>query len=234
MSNKEAGFLSCDLWQQHEQRVHQALSLALQKLADRAVLPAGEPQITRELWFLLQESVQELDPDGVLMPTPPYLEACNQPDPEDRAGTPRESKRPDIQWGFRDIHSDPRKSARNLAIECKRLGSPTSPNWNLNENYVVRGISRFVEVEWAYGQSCPSGTMVGYVQNMNLDSILLEVNETARRSKIPEVVRSGDAWQQGGVSRLHHQFERPTRPSPFELAHLWVDVRGCYPQTPVT
>ena len=57
-------------------------------------------------------------------------------------------------------------------LEAKRLGSPSSRQCILNENYVFHCIKRFILPEWGYSKSMSSGAMIGYVQDMELDDIL--------------------------------------------------------------
>jgi len=113
-----------------------------------------------------------------------------------------------------------------LVRRLKRLGSPSSSQWILNKNYILNGINRFILVEWGYGKSVSSGAMIGYIQNMELKEILNKVNKHCSQLTIIELTLSPEGWQ-NDVSRLDHQLERPdVPPSPFNLRHLWVDLRS--------
>lgn len=96
----------------------------------------------------------------------------------------------------------------------------------LNENYVRQGIVRFRNAGHGYGQSCVSGTMIGYVQNTSLERVLREVNETAAQEAVPDIELHAEGWREQDVSRLEHCFDRDIRPSPFRLTHLWLDLRS--------
>ena len=86
-----------------------------------------------------------------------------------------------------------------------------------------------MEGSHGYGQACSSGAMIGYIQNMDFDEILSEVNSTCCDKQIPGIVLSDAGWQEDGISRLDHGFERLFPISPFDLRHLWVDLRRHYP-----
>ncbi len=121
---------------------------------------------------------------------------------------------------------------RRFVLECKRLGKPTSSSWILNENYVQNGIHRFVTSPHEYGKGDDTGGMVGYIQSMELNEILEEVNAAARNSSAPtlELTLSSDGWKENGVSELEHELTRNFPISVFFLHHFWVDLRNSYPQ----
>ncbi len=129
-------------------------------------------------------------------------------------------------------------------IECKRLGSPTSPSWKLNPNYVYHGIVRFISKGHRYGQHTQSGAMIGYLEDMTCEKILQEINAAIEQvkqtsfvqtlsppTKISPLSLSQDGWQDKSPSRLSHQLERSFPKSPFTLWHFWLDLGGCYPRT---
>jgi hypothetical protein len=66
--------------------------------------------------------------------------------------------------------------------------------------------------------------MVGYWQSMEADEILTEVTDELRKNLLPDLVRKGN-WNVCAVSQLEHSFERPFNISPFQLRHLWIDLR---------
>jgi hypothetical protein len=72
--------------------------------------------------------------------------------------------------------------------------------------------------------------MIAYVQNTELAIILDEVNDAAISSGLPKIVLSLEGWK-FYVSRLDHRLDRPTvEPTPYDLRHLWVDLRHHYNQ----
>ncbi len=216
-----------DYWANHERRVHQVLTLALQRLSKKESLPTQEDPLNRQLYFCALHAIREMDRKGVPLASYPMYEANNQPDAGDEERTTREGKRPDFQFGYIDNQEpDPDKSAKQYVVECKRLGKSGRSNWVLNENYVRNGIVRFRNPDHGYAQACVSGAMIGYVQNTSLDQVLREVNDTTAQEAVPDLELSADGWRDNGVSWLEHTIERDIRPSPFRLSHLWLDLTG--------
>ncbi len=214
-------------WEKHERRVVDILLLALSIIRKKDVLPQSEVLLNRELYFCLLEANHTLwESRTGGFSYPPTAEGHNPADPDDEHRAIRENKIPDFYWGYID-HSepDPRRSARNYVIECKRLGDPPRTDWILNQNYVHNGILRFVTEEHGYAKGDRSGAMVGYVQNMEFDAILQEVNATSVSAGIPELEPPINGWQINGTSQLTHQLNRIIAFSPFQLSHFWVDLR---------
>lgn len=215
-------------WEKHERRVVDILLLALSILRNTDFLPQSEVLLNRKLYFCLLEANQKMKNSGFEyfdhIPTP---EGHNPPDPDDEQWAVRENKIPDFYWGYIDhTESDSRRSARNYFIECKRLGYPPRADWILNQNYVHKGILRFVTEEHGYAKGERSGAMVGYVQSMELDEILREVNSAAISVGITDLGTSDNGWQVSGTSQLAHQVNRTFSISPFQLTHFWVDLRS--------
>jgi hypothetical protein len=179
------------------------------------------------LYFCLLEAIRSLRESGREgFDHPPTPEGHNPPDPDDVLRATRENKIPDFCWGYIDhLELDSRRSARNYVIECKRLGNPPRPDWILNQNYVVKGVLRFVTEEHDYAKGEKSGAMVGYVQSMELDDILNEVNATCISRAVPQLRISIGGWQIRGISRLNHELNRSFAGSPFHLSHFWIDLR---------
>lgn len=216
------------LWDQQQNLFLEAFELALQKLRSKEDLPQQEIELNRVLYGLLKEAVHELDPEDTYYHTPILPEACNPPDPDDEIRSKREWKRPDFQWGYRDTHAEQIGAQymwRSFVAECKRLGHPQRRDWILNKNYIVNGVNRFIEEEHGYGKSTASGLMIGYIQTMELSEVLADVNQFGQSNSVPEIMLSSEGWQVEGVSYLNHQFDRPFPISPFELLHLWADIR---------
>ncbi len=213
-----------NIWARHEQRVLKIFIEALTILQAGAGLSLSEINLNRELYFCLLEANRKMGKEGFLYP--PTYEAKNPPDPDDEQRTARENKIPDFYWGYLDdMEPDPRRSARNFYIECKRLGKPPRADWILNENYVHHGICRFITKEHGYAQGEQSAAMVGYVQSMELDDILREVNTAAMSFSVPKIKTSSKGWKFKGVSQLQQKINRPFPVTPFNLWHLWIDLR---------
>lgn len=160
----------------------------------------------------------------------PSLNGKNPPVDELTEPEPRENKLPDFQWQHVDHTADAANCARHFVVECKRLGKPSSPNWNLNQNYVNNGINRFISREHGYGKNDDTCGMIGYVQNMSFSEILDEINNeikiTAEPISILRPPKSG--WTEFGVSEIEQTLMRVFAISPFVLQHFWIDLRDKY------
>ena len=204
----------------------EVFSLALMLLRHEGDLPDQEVDINRKLWFCIHRANRELSRDNRGLISPPSYDSKNAPDRDDEERAARENKRPDFSCGFYDHQeSDPDKSAKFYVIECKRLGLPSS-SWILNKNYVQYGICRFIEPEWGYGKSVSSSAMVGYVQSMELQDILAEVNNEIVNNTLNTIRLSDEGWKEDGVSQLEQSLNRSrVQPARFRLRHMWVDLR---------
>ena len=212
-------------WCEHEQRVLEIVCQALAELQGAQPLAMDEPALNRKLHFCLRRVNVRLSRQdrGV---SPFVWEAQNQPLTDDKTRAAREHKRPDFQCGFVNLQeSDDDRASMFYTIECKRLGTRVGQRV-LNVIYVKEGVLRFVTEEHSYGKATPSGAMIGYVQSMELDDILGEVNAASKKSSLPSIVRADAAWREDAVTRLDHTLTRPSSLlSPFDLRHLWVDIR---------
>ncbi len=200
---------------------------ALSRLEAEPELPEQERELNRKLLFHARRENYRLCNEGRGLRSNIYLECANQPVVMNERPGDREWKRPDFMCGLVDWQA---ASDMFFALECKRLGRPSSSTWVLNKNYTTHGVLRFVDPEWAYGEGAPSGAMIGYVQTMPADTILTEVNAHARGVDVPAINRTEDQWIERGVTQLTQKLVRSVRPSPFRLRHLWVDLRHRYSQ----
>ena len=216
--------ISQRLWQTRRAHYVAVFKKALLLLREKAPLPADEPNLNRELKFVVVTARLELDPNGRFRA--PGFEQQNLADPDASTIQPHEYKRPDAQWVDDDPAApDDRHREKSFTIECKRLGFPPSPGWKLNEQYVIDGIERFRSTTHRYGMHTAEGLMIGYVQSMGLAAVHSEVCHHAAAKGIPGVVLSPTGWQQEGVSELEHAFQRSFLLSPFHLTHLWLDMQ---------
>ncbi|HIJ72528.1 MAG TPA: hypothetical protein HPP83_00355 [Candidatus Hydrogenedentes bacterium] len=213
-------------WENHERRVLKVFARALELLRDGDEFDVPEDKLNRRLLSCVRSANYQLNERGEGLESPVIYEANNQPDADDEQRAKREDKRPDFQWGFID-HSeeDPQRQDKFYVIECKRLGAPVRRSWVFNENYVGKGIIRFVQAGYGYGKSAPSGAMVGYIRNTLAADILSEVNRHATRAGLQKLVVTGDSKGEKDISRLDQRLDRPeVLPTPFLLRHLWVDL----------
>ncbi len=215
-----------DSWGNHEARVLKVFELALRLLREEDDLPPKEEAINRKLYFCIHRANRQLnDP----LSGPPVYDGKNAPDASDEVRTQREDKRPDFVCSFYDYQEpDPERSAKHYVVECKRLGMP-SGSWKFNSNYVIHGICRFVNPEWGYGKSSKTAAMVGYVQSMELDDILTEVNGKIRDMQLPKISLFAEGWKKRDVTTLNQSLRRSKiLPKAFRLRHIWLDVRDRY------
>lgn len=223
MSDSGPQLTSRHLWAAREAKFFAILNRALMLLRECNELPQAEVELNRMLYFCLLRATRELYPEEELAP---LTECNNQPDPDDVARARREQKRPDFQWVYLDRYeSDPERSSRQFVVECKRLGKALGTKWVFNLNYTDHGIVRFREPEWAYAKRAPRGAMVGYWQSLDPEELLNEVHAGSRKESLPDLNIAG-VWNPGGVTRFEHTFERSFEISPFNLHHLWVDLRS--------
>jgi len=218
-------------WESFEEHVLKILLGALSILRNKTNIPQEERLLNREFFFCLRKADDELWFSGKGgLNRSPVPEGKNPPHPNDKQQAKRENKVPDFYWDWRDnTASNPDWAWHYYCVECKRLGKPTSPQWILTENYVRDGVLRFITEEHGYAKGEKSGAMVGYIQNMQMDDILREVNNFAQQASISAIVLSDNGWKDGGVSKLDQHLDLPeVLPTPFDLRHLWVDLRQHY------
>ena len=208
------------IWAKREAMFIAILERAMQLLQAERELPDSECDLNHLFYFRLLKASRDLYPSDLVSP---MMECNNQPDPDDEARVAREHKRPDFQWSYLDKYEpDHERSSKQFTVECKRLGTPRKAGWIFNINYVTKGICRFRNPAWGYGQRFPSGAMVGYWQSMELAQILREVNEEAARNGLSEIVPVSG---QKGIHHSAHYIVRAFPVSPFRLRHLWIDLR---------
>jgi hypothetical protein len=196
-----------------------------------------ENKLNTVLYFFLCKANRDLKRKKKGLNTFPQYEPQNKNNPDDRTieAIKRQFKRPDFTWGYADFtpSNNPNadyKGDRTFVIECKRLGSPPSKTTILNNKYASEGIKRFIADEHRYGEDETSSAMVGYIEDMEFEDILTQVNQAIdQKLKIDKLAKITD-WQEKSTAHLHHSFERSFEKSPFTLHHLWIDLRGCYPR----
>jgi hypothetical protein len=208
-------------WATFKENIASLIIEALLILRQRDDLVKDEFVLNRLLYFCLVEANLQFG-----LPLPAY-DGRNPPHPSDLQKAKREDNRPDIYWTLMDHEASYPDWCRTFALECKRLGRKTSKDWILNEQYVIAGIFRFFLEEKGYGKGCSTGAMAGYVEDMEFDEILCEVNSYLDRNEgsIPPLEVPVDGWQHQGVSSLCHTFSRSYAPSVFLLQHFWVDMK---------
>lgn len=216
-------------WSVFEVEVFDIIKLSLSFLADEKELPKNEDGINRILYFNLQKANFELTKkDEQRIDLIPIYEAPNQPNYNDktREERKREKKIPDFQFQKTDLcDNNPKNSAKQFAVECKRLGRPSSKNWILNENYVLNGINRFILKEWCYGKG-KSGAMIGYIQNKEFQNIFDEINKCLIENNISKLINKN--FIENKITELSNTLYRNGKPQIFNLHHFWIDLRKIY------
>jgi len=226
-------------WADLEKCVLEVFILALEMLASKATLPVDEDSVqsrdtlNRRLNICLRSAILKWeDIYDIEILTTPRLNLGKQPDLDDEEKVnDYERTKPDFQWEFRDRlgkGSSLNLIFKNYEIECKRLGTDLTSGRNFAREYVSKGIVRFTINTHRYGQYASSGLMIGYIQDTELLIVLNEVNSVAMSTLLPILLLSSEGWKPK-VSRLAHRLNRPdVEPTPFDLRHLWVDLRHHY------
>lgn len=212
-----------DSWTRFKENIAHLIIQSLLLLRMRDDLVKNEIELNRLLFLCILKANRVFD-----LPLP-ALDAKNSPHTTDEPEEERENNRPDLSWNLMNHLGDDNNLCRNFALECKRLGEKTSKSWILNKQYVTAGILRFSLEEKGYGKGCETGAMVGYVQDMEFDEILSEINShlVTNAPSIPKLTIPAEGWQNQGVSHLSHAFQRVYIPFDFFLQHFWIDTRDC-------
>jgi hypothetical protein len=214
-----------ELWFRLESRLLAVLRLALEMMRKKETsFPTPEDSISRTLEKYIRKANEELRREDRHIDNLPVFQAQNQPDHNLADGNESEKKKPDFLWQWYDATEKVDYNRyRQYAIECKRLGKPPS---QFCRAYVAEGVCRFINPEHSYSKYSPSGTMLGYIQSMEVKAVLSEVNKEAFNRNIPAIELSRAGWKKKGVSRLEHEFNRPkVVPTHFTLRHFWVDLQ---------
>lgn len=214
-------------WENFRNTIFTVIREALCLLRESENLPqiedsAVKANLNRKLYFCFRKICHRNQLNYHL----PTLNGKNPPIEESAEPEPRESKLPDFQWQFIDHTADEAISARHFVVECKRLGKPSSPNWNLNQNYVNNGINRFISPEYGYGKGDDTRGMIGYIQSLSFAEILDEINKEIWNSQTISIITPPKAgWTEFGVSEIEQTLTRVFETSPFRLVHFWIDLR---------
>lgn len=211
-----------DIWGRHENLVLEVFQRALVGLESKPDLPEDERELNRKLYFRAKEENLRLTRAGRGLAGTIVPDSSNLPLGEDAESRARERKRPDFQCELIDAQAG---EYLVYALECKRLGERSSGGSVFNKLYTEKGVKRFMNPKWGYGEGAASGAMIGYLQSMSSDEILKQVNVYAKKTKVPAIKREGDEWVDRGVTRLTQTLNRKVDPSPFRLSHLWLDLR---------
>ena len=216
------------LWQRHAETVLEIVRDALLLLSAHHIV-GSETDFNRELYNCILRANRARYERGLrVLDVPINYEARNPPSPETK-GMSSENKIPDFHCGYIDHQEpDPLRSARYFAIECKRLGRPTRSGWAFNKNYINNGVKRFVSPDWRYGKDVADGAMVGYMESMTPDELVVQVNSVAASLNIPPLERS--SGYEKPLHELMHILNRDFPVTPFTLWHVWIEMLAAQPE----
>jgi hypothetical protein len=215
-------------WSRFEHAVQAVLIESLRRLARYDNLPNGEEPLNLWLhWLAIKAHHAIANSAEGSLPFSVFFDGRSQPEPDDASGDARLLKRPDFTWLlFNQQAADPLRSELKYFTECKRLGSPEGGR-NFNDLYSGEGILRFTTEEHAYAKGCRSASMIGYIQTMEPDNILVEVNSFAAGRTIPSLSRAALAWRAKEANHLTQDpLDRQFDAVKVRLTHFWIDLRG--------
>lgn len=209
---------SINIWAQWERGILQIMTEALSQLNNYVDTDYTENDITVELHKIILHvrfCNQQIAFGNIMLQTQNQpLNALGEQEEQTRL-----RKKPDIQWVFNDENANtPENSQRYFTIECKCLSSSTE-----EQNYVEKGINRFVLDEWGYGRNEKSGMMVAYMKDKDTDKHLCQINKHNDKYAYPLLIICSS--ENEDVYRYIQKFEtREFEPKRFNLNHLWVNV----------
>lgn len=205
------------LWADEEQKIQSCLKEALQQLIETNLICTTDEEkfITGKLRPFISRLKKEKKLVGTLQPEASVFAKEDDPDPFGH---------PDLRFSWidrtgEDYHYD---------VECKlvRVERPDTET-DYCYNYVKKGILRYQAGK--YAQSFPPmGTMLGYVQEGDLEFLLVTINQKImyqQQKHYPRLkhIILNDQFQHKGVSSLSQPIQRAT--DKFVLLHLWADFR---------
>jgi hypothetical protein len=217
-------------WKIFKQKYLELFSISLFELANTKTISGDEDAISERLIIILRQVCFKLNQrQKNIEIRVPIWEAPIQPTDEYEIKGGKSRKRPDFTCYYFNAHANSLEQQEvPLHVECKRLGSPTSPSWNLNENYVKNGIKRFDRMMFNYGKHAPTGMMIGYIISMTPEEIGVEVN-TYQREHLPGYPGIEFDFDGKTIFKARQQINRRyVAPYRFELIHLWADLRAKY------
>lgn len=210
--------LTINIWSRHVELYHKVFTHSLAELAICASASKNEDEISAALLLILQKICKEWSLRDKMEVPAPLAQLPQQNAIKAMNNGINALPKPD----FTCPKFDP-ACGENLFldIECKLLGQPTSPSWNLNRNYVQNGIERF-DNNHEYGKGVPNGFMIGYIVTMCPVSICIEVNHHLKTTGMNLFFNFS-----GKVNSYVTRLKRTrVKPEVFELNHLWVDLRS--------
>ena len=215
------------LWERHEKLILNIFLKALLKLKDKESIQEDETTLNERLYIHVRSVYLGLSYKQRPLS---FVKRNSEIPPRnmDEVGKPWTKKKPDFQWELIDnSETASQKMIKEYTIECKRLAEKTSAGRNFINEYVIRGINRFVSKEHSYSIGSKSGAMIGYVQNIENEEALRQINSVIRaenRYNIPEI-KFNNIQDAVHIRRGNHTLKRKEiNPSNFDLRHIWVEL----------
>jgi len=205
------------LWADEEQKIQRCLKEALQQLIDANLICTSDEEkfITGKLRPFISRLKKEKELIGTLQPEASVFANEDDPDPFGH---------PDLRFSWIDrTNEDYHYDVECKLVRVERLDTETDYCYN----YVKKGILRYHTGKYAQS-SPPMGTMLGYVQEGELEFLLVTINEkiTFQQQKhyprLRPITLAGD-FQNRGVSSFTQPIYRDT--AELMLFHLWADFR---------
>lgn len=208
------------LWKDHEKLYYSIFHNALEKLTISDKQRKDEDAISEALCPVLRKICFEHKQDVRL----PAWEKPIQPVTNGDLKGGKVRKRPDFSCSFlNSLATSAKMYEIPFHVECKRLGD-TVGTWNLNRNYVTKGVKRFDIKSHEYGKSAPSGMMIGYVINMEPTAIMVKINMYLA-DLFPKLKKLNINFLQKVVSCEQKLTRKKVKPKAFKIIHLWADLR---------
>ncbi|MFH1634289.1 MAG: hypothetical protein ABIG63_09820 [Chloroflexota bacterium] len=200
------------LWaEDEEKRIHQCIVEALRYLisSHSTLSTDGELAISGKLRPFLYRAKKEMKLAWTLHP-----EASSFREEDD----PKPFGHPD----FRFSHNTTEYDQYDYDIECKLVREKrVGKSRNYCEHYVTDGVYRFQERKYAHSYP-PMGTMIGYVQDGNILSLLTIINNEVRCRGLNDIKLKGGV-EEKVVTHLFQHLQREM--DTFALSHFWTDLR---------
>ena len=203
---------SLNLWAKDEEpKIHSLIVEALTLLANSKAVNSEDEELTvsGKLRPILYKVKKERDLVWTLQPEASSFEGITDPKP----------------WGHPDFRLSgitPEFDQYDYDIECKLVRvQRKGKNLDYCQHYVTDGIKRYQVGKYAQS-SPPMGTMIGYMQEGDIQTLLGVVDGIALRECSTNIHVKGPIVL-GGVTQMSQKLVRAV--DSFILYHMWVDLR---------
>lgn len=214
------------LWQKHEALYVGVFITALKRLSEYGYDTTKEDDISEKLCLFLRCICSEVGRKSNREIRTPDWELPISPVTENELKGGKKRKRPDFTCKLINTFAEGEEDYEiSFHVECKLLGARTSRTWELNENYVTKGVQRFDSKSHEYGKRAFSGLMIGYLISMTPEKILEQVNSYQQKHCAGNPAIEYESTH-SEIRRYGQKLKRRNvEPRDFRLIHLWVDLR---------